>query len=160
MLKSRSGRAILAMVPSVVLLYAYATGPEPRHTAAPGDDKLACTTSGCHTSFPLNSGGGKVEINFPNGQTYTPGVDQTFTGVITDPVARVYGFQLTARRESNLANGQAGDFTAGVQQLVLCDDGSVKRNAGCPGNAPIQFIEHSDPFRVNTITVSWTPPAT
>ena len=51
MFKSRIGRAILAMAPSVVLLYAYATGPEPRHTAAPGDDKLACTTSGCHNHF-------------------------------------------------------------------------------------------------------------
>src|SRR3954451_13488469 len=141
MMKSRAGRAILAMAPSVVLLYAYATGPEPRHTAAPGDDKLACTTSGCHNSFPLNVGGGNVKINFAEGQTYNPGVAQNFTIVITDPVARVYGFQLAARLESNLANGQAGDFTAGVQQLVLCDDGSVKRNAGCPGNAPIQFIE-------------------
>jgi uncharacterized protein (TIGR03437 family) len=160
MLKSRSGRAILAMVPSVVLLYAYATGPEPRHTAAPGDDKLACTTSGCHNSFPLNTGGGKVEINFPNGQTYTPGVDQTFTVVITDPVARVYGFQLTARLESNLANGQAGDFTAGQQQLVICDDGDVKRSGVCRANAPIQFLEHSQPFRTNTIDVTWKPPAT
>jgi uncharacterized protein (TIGR03437 family) len=160
MFKSRTGRAILALAPSVVLLYAYATGPEPRHTAAPGDDKLACTTSGCHNSFPLNVGGGRVEINFAGGQTYTPGVSQTFTIVITDPVARVDGFQLTARLESDLANGQAGDFTAGSQQLVLCDDGDVKRNGVCRSNAPIQFIEHSDPFRTNTITVSWTPPAT
>ena len=92
-----------------------------------------------------------MEINFASGQTYTPGVAQTFTIVITDPVARVYGFQLTARLESNLANGQAGDFTAGPQQLVLCDDGDVKRDGVCRANAPIQFIEHSDPFRTNTI---------
>src|SRR5437764_13259928 len=98
MFKSRTGRAMIAIAPSVVLLYAYATGPEPRHTAAPGDDKLACTTSGCHNSFPLNSGGGKVEINFPNGQTYTPGVAQTFTVVSTDPGARVYTFQLPAEQ--------------------------------------------------------------
>src|SRR4051794_532783 len=123
MFKTRTGRAIVAMVPSVVLLFAYATGPEPRHTAAPGDDKLACTTSGCHNSFPLNVGGGNVRIDFPGGQTYTPGVQQTFNIVITDPVAKVYGFQLSARLESDPASGQAGDFTAGQQQLVICDDG-------------------------------------
>jgi uncharacterized protein (TIGR03437 family) len=160
MLKSRLGRAIVAMVPSVVLLYAYATGPEPRHTAAPGDDKLACTTAGCHVGTALNGGGGNVKITFAAGQVYTPGVPQTFTVVITDPVARAYGFQMTARLESNLANGQAGNFTPGPQQIVICDDGSVRQSAGCPANAPIQFIEHGDPYRgTNQIQVSWTPPA-
>jgi uncharacterized protein (TIGR03437 family) len=160
MIKTRMGRAIVAMVPSVVLLFAYATGPEPRHTAAPGDDKLACTTSGCHNTFALNTGGGNVRIDFPNGQTYTPGVAQTMQITITDATARAYGFQITARLESNPANGQAGDFTPGQQQLVLCDDGSVKRNLGCPANAPVQFLEHSQPFLTKTISISWTPPAT
>jgi uncharacterized protein (TIGR03437 family) len=160
MFKSRMGRAIVAMVPSVVLLYAYATGPEPRHTAAPGDDKLACTTAGCHVGTPLNGGGGNVKVNFASGQTYTPGVPQTFTVVITDPVARVYGFQMSARLESDLANGQAGDFSPGPQQIVICDDGRAKSSSGCPKNGLVQFVEHSDPFRTNTITVSWTPPAT
>src|SRR5689334_2450578 len=143
MFKSKLGRAILAMAPSVVLLYAYATGPEPRHTAAPGDDKLACTTAGCHNGTALNGGGGNVKIDFGStGQTYTPGVAQTFNIVITDAAARVYGFQITARLESNLTNGQAGDWTTGSEgnrQLIICDDGSVKRPNGCPGNASIQF---------------------
>jgi len=162
MLQSRFGRAILAMVPSVVLLFAYATGPEPRHTAAPGDDKLACTSGGCHNSFALGVGGGNVRIEFPDGLTYTPGVAQTLRVVITDATARAYGFQLTARLESDLAKGQAGDFTAGARQLIVCDDGSVKRGLGCPANAPVQFIEHSDPFPAgaNTINVQWTPPST
>src|SRR5689334_14661127 len=108
MLKSRTMRVIVAMTPSIVLLYAYATGPEPRHTAAPGDDKLACTTAGCHTGTALNGGGGNVKIDFPGGQTYTPGAAQTFNIVITDPAARVFGFQITARLESNLSSGQAG----------------------------------------------------
>jgi uncharacterized protein (TIGR03437 family) len=160
MTRNRALRAIVAIVPCVLLLYAYATGPEPRHTAAPGDDKLACTSSGCHNTFALNVGGGNVKIDFSNGLTYTPGVAQTFNVTITDAAARVYGFQMTARLESNLANGQAGDFTAGAQQVVICDDGSVKRANGCPANAPIQFIEHLNPFRTNTIPVQWTPPAT
>src|SRR6476469_2957086 len=103
MIKSRTGRAILAMVPSVVLLYAYATGPEPRHTAAPGDDPLACASLGCHVGTALNGGGGNVKVNFAGAQSYTPGVAQTFSIVITDPVARLFGFQLTARLESDLA---------------------------------------------------------
>jgi uncharacterized protein (TIGR03437 family) len=159
MIKTRIGRAILAMVPSVVLLFAYATGPEPRHTTAPGDNPLGCTAAGCHNTFALNTGTGNVRIEFPDGETYTPGVAKTLRIVITEATARAYGFQLTARLESDLANGQAGDFTPGVQQVVICEDGSVKRT-GCPANRPVQFIEHADPFRTNTINVSWTPPAT
>lgn len=158
-MKRRAVRAIVAMAPSAILLFAYATGPEPRHTAAPGDDPLACTTAGCHTGTALNGGGGKVEVSFPNGQTYTPGVRQTFTITITDPKAFVYGFQMSARLESDLVKGQAGDFTAGAQQYVICDNNDFKGPAGCPANAAVQFIEHSQPFRTNTMQVAWTPPA-
>jgi uncharacterized protein (TIGR03437 family) len=148
------------MAPSAILLFAYATGPEPRHTAAPGDDPLACTSAGCHTGTALNGGGGKVEVSFPNGQTYSPGVAQTFTVTVTDAKAVVYGFQMTARLESNLTNGQAGDFTAGPQQYVICDNNDFKGPAGCPGNAAIQFVEHNTPSRTNSFQVKWTPPAT
>jgi uncharacterized protein (TIGR03437 family) len=161
MIQSRVGRAILAMVPSVVLLHAYSNGPDPRVTGAPGDNQLACAA--CHNTSPLNSGGGNVKINFATGQTYTPGAAQTFSIVITDAVARIYGFQMTARLESNLANGQAGDFTAGAGQMVLCDNNNLKGDHSvCPANAPVQFIEHNGdpPFRTNTISVQWTAPAT
>jgi uncharacterized protein (TIGR03437 family) len=86
-------------------------------------------------------------------------VQQTFSLVVTDSKAKAYGFQMTARLESNLSNGQAGDFTAGAQQLVLCDNGSLKGSKGCPQNSPVQFIEHSAPFSSNTISITWTPPA-
>ena len=148
------------------LLYAHAAGPDPRHTAAPGDDPLACATSGCHVGTPLNGGGGNVSVNFPNGMSYTPGVAQTFSIVITDSKAKVYGFQMSARLESDLVNGQAGDFTAGTGQIVLCaaglgSPGLFKPKAGCPANNPVEFIEHYlAPFKTNTISVTWTPPAT
>jgi len=70
---------------SAVLIFAYATGPDPRHTGAPGDDAQACATSGA----ALNGSGGNVVVNFQNGQTYTPGAQQTFTMVIVDSRARV-----------------------------------------------------------------------
>ena len=162
MVMGKTGRLVASM--SVVLvgaamLYAFATGPDPRYTGAPGDDKLACTDA-CHTGAPLNGGGGKVEVQFANGQTYIPGVAQTLTIVITDGVAKVYGFQMTARLDSDQINGQAGDFTAGAQQIVLCNDGSLKGNSGCRANAAVQFIEHNLPFKSNTIAVNWTPPTT
>jgi uncharacterized protein (TIGR03437 family) len=159
MIPTRVGRAILVMVPSVLWLYAYSTGPDPRYTGAPGDDKLACVA--CHNTSPLNSGGGNVKIDFPNGQTYTPGAAQTFSIVITDAVAHVYGFQMTARLGSDLTNGQAGDFTADAHQYVKCDNGDFKgAKSLCPGNAPVQFIEHNSPYPTNTISVQWTAPAT
>jgi hypothetical protein len=38
---------------------------------------------------------------------------------------------MTARLGSNLSNGQAGDFTAGAQQIVLCDNGD-RQGVGLP----------------------------
>jgi uncharacterized protein (TIGR03437 family) len=151
---------ILGIASSAALIFGYASGPDPRYTAAPGDDPKACSTSGCHTGTALNGGGGNVVVNFPNGLFYSPGVPQTLTIVITDSVAKVYGFQMTARLDSNLSNGQAGDFTAGDRQFVLCENSTFKTAKGCPANAPVQFIEHNNPFTTNTITVTWTPPAT
>jgi len=153
-------RAIFAMAPSAILLLAYSTGPEPRHTAAPGDDPLACTTAGCHTGTALNGGGGSVTVDFPDGTTYTPGATKTFNITISDPKGRVYGFQMSARLDSNLSNGQAGDFTSGIQQIVICDDSNLKGPLGCPANNPVQFIEHSRPLTANTISVQWKAPAT
>src|SRR5579871_765540 len=88
--------------------YAHSMGPDPRHTAAPGDDPLACATSGCHTGTPLNGGGGNVAVNVPS--TYTPGQTYTFQIVVTDSVAQAYGFQMSARLASDQVNGQAGLF--------------------------------------------------
>lgn len=140
-----------------VLLYSYASGPDPRHTGAPGDQ--TCARSGCHTGTAVNGGGGAVQLTSSTRTTYTPGQQQTFVITISDSKARTYGFQMAARLDSNPSNGQAGDFTAGSQQIVICDNGSSKRTTGCPSSAPVQFIEHSRPFTTNTITVAWTAPS-
>ncbi len=141
------------------LLWAHSAGPDPRHTAAPGDDQQACATSGCHVGTLLNGGGGNVQVQFTNGLSYSPGVKQTLTIVITDSKARVYGFQMTARLDSNLANGVAGTFTPDTHQIVICDNNNNRPKTGC-ANKGVEFIEHSSPYTVNTITVTWTPPAT
>src|ERR1041385_8173918 len=147
----------VAVVPA--LLYAYASGPDPRATGAPGDVNaypMACASSGCHFGTPLNSAGGKVAATFSGGSSYTPGVAQTITVTVSDPVNTHYGFQMTARLESNLANGQAGDFTSGPGTFVLCDNNQPKPKSGC--GAMVQFIEHTTPSTPSW-TFTWTPPA-
>src|ERR1700675_4954348 len=90
---------LAAMVP--LLLFAYASGPDPRHTAAPGDDPLACSTAGCHTGLakggPINAAGGGVTVTFSSGSSYTPGQPVNITVNVTDPVNTFHGFQMTAR---------------------------------------------------------------
>lgn len=150
-----------SFITCAAIIYAYAEGPPPRYTGAPGD-MGTCDTEGCHTGTALNGGGGNVVVNFPNGMTYTPGGPaETFTIVITDSKAKAYGFEMTARLGSNPANGQAGNFTASSQQFVICDDEDiVTPTQSCPASDPVQFIEHNSPYSTNTIQVSWTPPAT
>jgi hypothetical protein len=104
-------------------------------------------------------------VSFVNGLYYIPGASQTFTIIITDPDRSTasYGFEMSARLETDLVNGQAGDFIAGASQQVICDDGSIKGSTGCPAAYPVEFIEQSAPLGVgqgNRIQVTWTPPVT
>ena len=150
---------------SVGVLLAHYGGPDAGYTTAPGDNKTSCIYTQCHVGT-LNSGGGNVVVNFPNGLTYTPGVQQTLSIVVTDSAAKLYGYEMTARLASNLANGQAGDFTAAGAQIVLCagsfpDPGSFKGASGCPTSQPVEFITHYlQPSKSNTIQILWTPPPT
>ena len=65
----------------------------------------------------VNGGGGTAVLTSSAGTTYTPGQQQTLTLTITDSRARVYGFQASARVDSNSTNGQAGNFTPGASQI-------------------------------------------
>jgi len=147
--------AVLSVVPA--LIYAFSSGPPARRTGAPGDQ--LCTA--CHQGV-ANSGGGKVEVSFPGGLSYTPGVRQQWTVTVTDSQARRWGFELSVRLASDKANGQAGDLNPvdGSTQ-AKCEDDSLKTAAGCRASAPVQFIEHTlEGAARNTFTFSWTPPAT
>ena len=155
---------LAAMVP--MLLYAFASGPDPRYTAAPGDNPMACANAGCHSGLakggPINAAGGAVTATFSSGSTYTPGQVITITVDVTDPVNTLHGFQMTARLESNLSTTQAGRFsyTTGTGVFVLCDSNVPRSlNGNCPANFPVEFIEHSVP-RTGTWTFTWTAPAT
>jgi uncharacterized protein (TIGR03437 family) len=155
MKKTFRGTTALALGALPALLFAFSSGPDAHYTGAPGDQ----TCVACHLGTALNGGGGSVELKSAAGSTYAPGQQQQITITISDAKARVYGFELSARLDSDPANGQAGDFTAGNQQQVICGNNSLKKSDGCPSTAPLQFLEHSHPFTSNVITALWTPPA-
>jgi len=143
---------------------------------------MSCAQASCHTSpgksgpvLASTAGGSGVFATFSSGTTYTPGVPVTITVTVSDPVNTHYGFQMTARLESNLAAAQAGDFATGSTpgcpaanespscQLILCDNGDVKSSKGCPASTPVEFIEHdyTPGTHVGTgpYTFTWTPPS-
>lgn len=157
----RGAKVAIGLAAVAVVVWAHKAGPDPRRTGAPGDQ--TCVDVGCHLGTPLNGGGGNVVLSTSAGTTYTPGRQQTITITINDSKAKAYGFQLTARLDSNPIKGQAGDFSSGAQQIVLCDDivtQPLKPNGQlCPANASVEFIEHSFPFPKNTINVTWMPPS-
>lgn len=140
-----------------MLLYSFSTGPLPRRTGAPGD---VGTCVACHVGTDLNGGGGGAVLTSSSGTTFTSGQQITFTLTVTDAAAKGYGFEATARLDSNPSNGQAGTFTAGEQQRVICESGTERPAGGCPSTGPVEFIEHNRPFSTNVIRFTWTAPAT
>jgi len=140
--------------------FSHSYGPAPRVTGAPGDNPKACTQ--CHTTNALNSGSGSVKIILQSGAFYVPGVKQRVAVQVADPAQQRWGFELTARLNSNLEDGQAGDFTPvdGFTQ-VICEDSAPRPCASGPS-----FIQHTSAGTRNgtpggaTFQFDWTPPAT
>ena len=94
---------------------------------------------------------------FPSGLNYTPGQAQNISIVINDAIAAIYGFQISARLESGPSTQQAGVFTAGQNQKVICLNNAVQPPEGCGGTG-IQWLEHTEPSLSNTVAVQWMPP--
>lgn len=154
------------------VIYAYEYGPNPGYTAAPGDNASACIDGGCHASV-LNGGGGSVTIKASGGTSYTPGQTQKLSVTITDSTEFQYGFQLTARADSDPTNTEAGVLipgSDGLTQLKTCVSVPLggDQPSGCAnaGNA-LQWIEHtlagysqSGTPPSYTYVFNWTPPAT
>jgi uncharacterized protein (TIGR03437 family) len=147
---------VLIATLSSVAAWGFPFGPPNGFTVAPGDKPgVACTQ--CHAGTPLNGGGGGVGLAFPSGLTYTPGQAQNISIVIDDAIAAIYGFQISARLESGPNTQQAGTFTAGQNQKIVCSNNAVQPPEGCGGTG-IQWLEHTQPSLSNTIAVQWTPP--
>jgi len=106
---------------------AFAEGPNPGHSGAPGE--LTCAVSGCHGGEP-NTGPGQFQITAPS--SYEPGKTYqiTVTHSTSDTSRRRWGFQLTALDGSS---NKAGDFQSTSITQVL--------QGGPGGNR--QYIEHN-----------------
>lgn len=138
---------------------AHSYGPPPGVTGAPGDNPKACTL--CHTGA-LNTGTGSVKIVLAGVPMYIPGVKQRVTVLVADPTQQRWGFELTARLNSDPQHGQAGDLSP-VDNLteVICEDAGPK-----PCLSGVSFIEHTSAGTRNgtkngvAFQFDWTPPAT
>ena len=154
-----SSCCLVSLIVSVALTQAsaHSYGPPPRVTAAPGDNARACTQ--CH-SGTINTGTGSVKILLQSGPVYIPGVKQRITVQVADPAQQRWGFELTARLNSDPANGQAGDFSP-VDNFtqVICEDAGPK-----PCISGVSFIQHTSAgTRLGTkggaaFQFDWTPP--
>src|SRR3954454_9087818 len=109
MMKRSSYLTIAMLVSAPIAAYGHSYGPAPRVTGAPGDNARACTL--CHTTNALNSGSGSVKVILQSGAFYIPGVRQRVMVQVSDPDQRRWGFEFTARLNSNPDTGQAGDLT-------------------------------------------------
>ncbi len=138
--------------------FAHSYGPPPGVTGAPGDNARACTQ--CHAGT-INSGAGSVKIFLQSGRVYVPGVKQRVTVQVADPVQQRWGFELTARLNSDLEDGAAGEFTP-IDNFtqVICRDAGPK-----PCSSGPSFIQHTSAGTRNglkgaaTFQFDWAPPA-
>ena len=140
--------------------FGFSSGPQIRRSGAPGD--TLCTA--CHAGTPVNGGPGSVKIILPGGTFYTPSVKQHIKVTVSDPDQARWGFELTARLNSNLSGGRGGDLLVSdaVNTQIKCDTPGT----AAPCNAgDVQFIEHTRPGTAagqkvgNTFEFDWMPPA-
>jgi len=89
---------------------AYSSGPPDGRTNAPGEGN--CTA--CHTSFPLNSGSGLLEIVGLPGD-YVPGAIYPLEVKLSDPSAQRWGFEFTIIDQSGVSAGTLAPTDANTQ---------------------------------------------
>lgn len=135
---------------------AASSGPSPSHTNAPGEDN--CTT--CHITYPVNSGEGSVVISgLPH--DYLPGQPYTITVTVSDQIAVIYGFQVTAIDPTGT---KAGDFA--VPLPIDNPNARTQIKHGVTNSKPRDYVEHTlhgtqpTAFGSNSWTFTWTAPTT
>jgi uncharacterized protein (TIGR03437 family) len=163
----RNGLLIVLAI-GAPILYSFEFGPDPGYTGAPGDNATGCNASGCHTSAP-NTASGAVKIVASGGTTYVPGQTQQIMVTVADSTERKYGFELSARVDSNPKIQGAGTLAPidAKTELVDCKTpGFIPFAGSCPSGNSLQWIEHtlagyaSSASPSATFTFNWTPPAT
>jgi hypothetical protein len=134
--------------------WANSSGAPLNTTGAPGN--ITCAQVGCHSSFPLNSGSGRLTIAAATGANiYTAGQTVRIRVTLEDPTAVRWGFNLTVRKEGSpdFAGSFAVPSSPTPAIVAVRSDGSTR------------FATHSPngTFRTQRTQVSWefdwTPPA-
>lgn len=118
-------------------------------TGAPGEN----TCHFCHTSFPNNSGGSSLNIQFNNGYNfYTPGATYNITVSLGGSSVNKYGFQMTSLKTSD--QKQSGKFFPTVNTdtfyLQISTTNTNKR----------RYIEHKQNNSSGSWTFQWKAPST
>lgn len=134
---------VVPLVP--LLIWAYRSGPPPGVSGAPGEG--SCWAAGCHQSptGALIENSNAIEISFPSGPRYRPGVAQRLKLTITDAQGRGFGFQLSVRDEQNR---QAGTLAGADTRTRVVSQGGIA------------YLEHTNAVADGTFEFDWTPPAT
>lgn len=129
---------------------ASASGPTPSFTNAPGEDN--CTA--CHTSFPVNSGGGNITVTGVPAN-YVPNQVYPITVTVNHVDAVIYGFELTS---IDGRGRQAGTLLESSNQLQIVQ--------GIVGGNTRDYIEHTlegtapTQFNTKSWSFNWRAPAT
>jgi len=132
-------------------LFAWSTGPEAYRTGAP-NDKGTCKDSGCHNSFPLNSGDAKFSITGPT--SFAPGETIKLKVSFNSSSGKLHGFEMTAMDTND---NQIGKFKAigKTTQVIPFKDyrGLKKEDKGT-------YIEHTlSGNKKKRWKVKWIAPA-
>ena len=148
------------------LASAHSAGTTQASAGVPGESDC----SACHTQTSLGTGAITVTSSDKT-KTYQPGVSQKLTLVITDSAAKRWGFQLTARLQSN-QQLQAGTFKPGTDSQLFCTNiggvnYSLTATPPCPVQQPLNYIEQTfDGTKINTkqpgsntYEFDWIPPS-
>ncbi len=132
------------------------TGPPACHAGEPPNN-VTCRTSGCHSSFPLNSGTALLELDLGGAEDgYIPGAGYTINVSVSKPGLMRGGFQLIALQDDN-DTISPGVFTltnsVRTQQI---DINNPHAHPNCPIDAKV-WIEHTEDGidDVSNDAISW-----
>jgi hypothetical protein len=132
MKKGVQALCLLGIFVFIVRAWAYSTGPPAGRTGAEGE--RTCNDFGCHSSFALNSGSGKLSIEVP--PHYLPGQTYRIRVTLQQTGQRRWGFQATVKKEGKKERGG---------EIRIVDPQKTQFAVGGPSSASApQYIEQTE----------------